>query len=163
MSRLIVPGRELSTVSGWCSTGMLLYSEGGCIWQQSRTGCDLYAQKKGRVAPLQQSLNAVYAAALGCFRTGFAAQNWVLRDASLSWQNGAFRCQLLLQELPCPIFSGNCVSIAPGPIIFTSKIKIQRLVLVKKYEALFCSFSYKQKCQGWWTLYKPCPTIFSWF
>ena len=64
----------------------------------------------GRVAPLQQSLNAVYAAALVCFRTCFAAQNWVLRDDSLSWQNDAFRCQLLLQELPCLIYYSriNC-------------------------------------------------------
>jgi hypothetical protein len=57
-----------------------------------------------RVAPWQQSLNAVYAAALCCFRTCFAAQNRVLRDASLSWQNDAFRCQLLLRELPCLYF-----------------------------------------------------------
>ena len=28
----------------------------------------------------------------------------VLRDASLSWQNDAFRCQLLLRELPCLYF-----------------------------------------------------------
>jgi hypothetical protein len=58
-----------------------LYLESGCIWQQS--------------------LNAVYAAALGCFRTGFAAQNWVLRDASLSWQNYAF--------------NANCCCDAPAP------------------------------------------------
>ena len=55
----------------------------------------------GGVAPWQQSLNAVYAATLVCFRTCFASQNLVLRDASLSWQNEAFRCQLLLRELLC--------------------------------------------------------------
>ena len=110
MSRLIVPGRELSTVSGWCSTGMLLYSEGGCIWQQSRTGCDLYAQKKGRVAPLQQSLNAVYAAALGCFAHILLRKIRVLRDASLSWQNCAF--------------SANCCGRSYSAIIFCLRVSL---------------------------------------
>ena len=45
----------------------------------------------------------------------------VLRDASLSWQNYAFRCQLLLQELPCLIYSAFAYRLHPVLFMITDK------------------------------------------